>query len=159
MAINFPSSPSSGDTHTAAGDVYAYDGVSWAGSSTVTPVEALSSGIAESLQAISSVTGAQTIDLDNGHIILCSSVTGNLTLNLTNTGLGTNQATAVVVQVIQGGTARTVTIGTIDGVSPGMFWQGGSAPSANANKTDLYFFNISKFTASTTVLGHMLCYG
>ena len=86
-------------------------------------------------------------------------MTGDLTLNLQNTGLGTNQATAVVVQVIQGGTARTVTIGTIDGVSPGMFWQGGSAPSANANKTDLYFFNISKFTASTTVLGHMLCYG
>ena len=70
MAINFPSSPSSGDTHTAGGVVYAYDGVSWAGSSTVTPVDALSSGIAETFQQLTSVTGAQTVDLDNGHIII-----------------------------------------------------------------------------------------
>ena len=158
MAINFPSSPSSGDTHTAGGVVYAYDGVSWAGSSTVTPVDALSSGIAESLQAISSVTGAQTIDLDNGHIILCSSVTGNLTLNLTNTGLGTNQATAVVVQVTQGATPYTVDLGTIDGAASTTIWQGGSAPSVSASKTDIYFFNITK-TASVEVYGHMLCYG
>ena len=158
MAINFPSSPSSGDTHTAGGVVYAFDGVSWAGSSTVTPVDALSSGIAESLQAISSVTGAQTIDLDNGHIILCSSVTGNLTLNLTNTGLGTNQATAVVVQVTQGATPYTVDLGTIDGAASTTIWQGGSAPSVSASKTDIYFFNITK-TASVEVYGHMLCYG
>ncbi len=158
MAINFPSSPSSGDTHVAGGVVYAYDGVSWAGSSTVTPVDALSSGIAESLQAISSVSGAQTIDLDNGHIILCSSVTGNLTLNLTNTGLGTNQATAVVVQVTQGATPYTVDLGTIDGAASTTIWQGGSAPSVTASKTDIYFFNITK-TASVEVYGHMLCYG
>ena len=158
MAINFPSSPSSGDTHTAGGIVYAYDGVSWAGSSTVAAVEALSSGIAESLQAFLSLTGAHTIDLDNGHIILCSSVTGNLTLNLTNTGLGTNQATAVVVQVTQGATPYTVDLGTIDGAASTTIWQGGSAPSVNASKTDIYFFNITK-TASVAVYGHMLCYG
>ena len=158
MAINFPSSPSSGDKHTAGGIVYAYDGTSWAGSSTVTPIDALSSGIAESLQAISSVSGAQTIDLDNGHIILCSSVTGNLTLNLTNTGLGTNQATAVVVQVSQGATPYAVDLGTIDGASSTTKWQGGVTPSGNASKTDIYFFNITK-TASVEVYGHMLCYG
>ena len=158
MAINFPSSPSSGDTHTSGGVVYAYDGTSWAGSSTVTPVEALSSGIAETLQAISSVNGAQTIDLDNGHIILCSSITGNLTLNLTNTGLSTNQATAVVVQITQGGTPYTVDLGTIDGAASTTIWQGGSAPSVTASKTDVYFFNITK-TASVAVYGHMLCYG
>ena len=158
MAINFPSSPSSGDTHTAGGVVYAYDGVSWAGSSTVTPVDALSSGIAESLQVISSVSGAQTIDLDNGHIILCSTATGNLTLNITNTGLGTNQATAVVVQITQGASPYTVDLGTIDGSASTTKWQGGSAPSANASKTDIYFFNITK-TSSIEVYGHMLCYG
>ena len=158
MAINFPSSPSNGDTHTAGGVVYAFDGVSWAGSSTVTPVDALSSGIAESLQAISSVSGAQTIDLDNGHIILCSSVTGDLTLNLTNTGLSTNQATAVVVQVTQGTTPYVVDLGTIDGAASTTKWQGGSAQSGNASKTDIYFFNITK-TSSIEVYGHMLCYG
>ena len=158
MAINFPSSPSNGDTHTAGGVVYAWDGASWAGSSTVTPVDALSSGIAETVQTISSVGGAQTIDLDNGHIILCSSVTGDLTLNLTNTGLGTNQATAVVVQVTQGSTPYTVDLGTIDGAASTTKWQGGSAPSGNASKTDIYFFNISK-TSSVEVYGHMLCYG
>ena len=36
MAINFPSSPTSGDTHTAGGVVYTYDGTSWTGSSIVT---------------------------------------------------------------------------------------------------------------------------
>ena len=158
MAINFPSSPSSGDSHTAGGVVYAYDGTSWAGSSTVTPVAALSSGIAESLQTISSVTGAQTIDLDNGHIIICSSVTGDLTLNIQNTGLGTNQATAVVVQVLQGATPYVVDLGTIDGAASTTKWEGGSAPSGNASKTDIYFFNITK-TASVEVYGHMLCYG
>ena len=158
MAINFPSSPSNGDTHTAGGVVYAFDGVSWAGSSTVTPVDALSSGIAESLQAISSVSGAQTIDLDNGHIILCSSVTGDLTLNITNTGLSTNQATAVVVQVTQGTTPYVVDLGTIDGAASTTKWQGGSAQSGNASKTDIYFFNITK-TSSIEVYGHMLCYG
>ena len=158
MAINFPSSPSSGDSHTAGGVVYAYDGTSWSGSSTITPLDALSSGIAESLQAISSVTGAQTIDLDNGHIIICSSVTGDLTLNLTNTGLGTNQATAVVVQVLQGATPYAVDLGTIDGASSTTKWQGGTTPTGNASKTDIYFFNITK-TASVEVYGHMLCYG
>ena len=158
MAINFPSSPSNGDTHTAGGVVYAFDGVSWAGSSTVTPVDALSSGIAESLQAISSVSGAQTIDLDNGHIILCSSVTGDLTLNITNTGLSTNQATAVVVQVTQGTTPYVVDLGTIDGAASTTKWQGGTAQSGNASKTDIYFFNITK-TSSIEVYGHMLCYG
>jgi len=158
MAINFPSSPSSGDTHTAGGVVYRYDGTSWAGSSTITPLDALSSGIAESLQAISSVTGAQTIDLDNGHIVVCSSVTGDLTLNLTNTGLGTNQATTVVVQVLQGATPYTVDLGTIDGASSTTKWQDGSAPTGNASKTDIYFFNITK-TSSVEVYGHMLCYG
>ena len=158
MAINFPSSPSNGDTHTAGGVVYAFDGVSWAGSSTVTPVDALSSGIAESLQTISSVSGAQTIDLDNGHIIVCSSATGDLTLNLTNTGLSTNQATAVVVQVTQGTTPYVVDLGTIDGAASTTKWQGGSAQSGNASKTDIYFFNITK-TSSIEVYGHMLCYG
>jgi hypothetical protein len=158
MSINFPSSPSSGDSHTAGGVVYAYDGTSWSGSSTITPLDALSSGIAESVQAISSVTGAQTIDLDNGHIIICSSVTGDLTLNLTNTGLGTNQATAVVVQVLQGATPYVVDLGTIDGASSTTQWQGGATPTGNGSKTDIYFFNITK-TASVEVYGHMLCYG
>ena len=158
MAINFPSSPSNGDTHTAGGVVYAWDGTSWAGSTTVTPVDALSSGIAETVQTISSVGGAQTIDLDNGHIIVCSSATGDLTLNLTNTGLSTNQATAVVVQVTQGTTPYAVDLGTIDGAASTTKWQGGSAPSGNASKTDIYFFNISK-TSSVEVYGHMLCYG
>jgi hypothetical protein len=157
MAINFPSSPSNGDTHISAGVVYVYDGVSW-GSSIVTQVNALTSGIAESLQTVSSVTGAQTIDLDNGHIIICSSVTGNLTLNLTNTGLGTNQATAVVVQVTQGVTPYTVDLGTIDTAASTTKWQGGITPTGNGSKTDVYFFNITK-TASVEVYGHMLCYG
>jgi len=158
MAINFPSSPSNGDTHTAGGVVYAWDGASWAGSSTVTPVDALSSGIAETVQTISSVGGAQTIDLDNGHIIQITSPTSDLTLNITNTGLSTNQATAVVVQVTQGSTPYTVDLGTIDGAASTTKWQGGSAPSGNASKTDIYFFNISK-TSSVEVYGHMLCYG
>ncbi len=158
MAINFPSSPSNGDTHTAGGVVYAWDGTSWAGSTTVTPVDALSSGIAETVQTISSVGGAQTIDLDNGHIIQITSPTSDLTLNITNTGLSTNQATAVVVQVTQGSTPYTVDLGTIDGAASTTKWQGGSAPSGNASKTDIYFFNISK-TSSVEVYGHMLCYG
>ena len=158
MAINFPSSPSNGDTHTAGGVVYAWDGASWAGSSTVTPVDALSSGIAETVQTISSVGGAQTIDLDNGHIIQITSPTSDLTLNITNTGLSTNQATAVVVQVTQGTTPYVVDLGTIDGAASTTKWQGGSAPSGNASKTDIYFFNISK-TSSVEVYGHMLCYG
>ena len=158
MAINFPSSPSNGDTHTAGGVVYAWDGASWAGSSTVTPVDALSSGIAETVQTISSVGGAQTIDLDNGHIIQITSPTSDLTLNITNTGLSTNQATAVVVQVTQGTTPYVVDLGTIDGAASTTKWQGGSAPSGNASKTDIYFFNITK-TSSVEVYGHMLCYG
>ena len=158
MAINFPSSPSNGDTHTAGGVVYAWDGTSWAGSTTVTPVDALSSGIAETVQTISSVGGAQTIDLDNGHIIQITSPTSDLTLNITNTGLSTNQATAVVVQVTQGSTPYTVDLGTIDGAASTTKWQGGSAQSGNASKTDIYFFNITK-TSSIEVYGHMLCYG
>lgn len=158
MAINFPSSPSNGDTHTAGGVVYAWDGASWAGSSTVTPVDALSSGIAETVQTISSVGGAQTIDLDNGHIIQITSPTSDLTLNITNTGLSTNQATAVVVQVTQGTTPYVVDLGTIDGAASTTKWQGGTAQSGNASKTDIYFFNITK-TSSVEVYGHMLCYG
>ena len=85
-------------------------------------------------------------------------MTGDLTLNLTNTGLGTNQATAVVVQVSQGATPYAVDLGTIDGASSTTKWQGGVTPSGNASKTDIYFFNITK-TASVEVYGHMLCYG
>jgi len=159
MAINFPSSPSSGDTHTAGGVVYAYDGVSWAGSSTVTPVDALSSGIAETFQTVTAITGNPIIDLDDGHIILCSALTGNVSFQLTNTGLSTNQATAVVVQITQGTTPRNATLSSIDGVSVTPLWSGGSTPTVYANKTDVFFFNISKGASSTTVLGHALSYG
>lgn len=159
MAINFPSSPSNGDTHTAGGIVYAYDGVSWTGSSTVTTVDTISSGIAETFQTITAVSGLPNIDLDDGHIILCNALTGNVAFQLTNSGLSTFQATAVVAQVNQGTTPRNVTIDSVDGVSVTPLWSGGSAPTVYANKTDVFFFNISKGESSTTVLGHALNYG
>jgi len=159
MAINFPSSPSSGDTHSAGGVVYAYDGVSWASSTTTASVDALSSGIAETFQNIYAVSGLPSIDLDDGHIILCTSLTGNVGFQLTNSGLSTNQATAVVAQVNQGTTPRNVTIDSVDGVSVTPLWSGGSAPTVYANKTDVFFFNITKGESSMTVLGHALSYG
>ena len=160
MAINFPNSPSAGDTTLAGGVTYTYDGVSWAGSAEITPTDIISSGVSEAIQYISSVTGAQTVDLDNGHIVNCSSVTGNLTVNLTNTGLPNSHGTAVVVNVTQGATPYTVTLGTIDTATPTIIYQGGSAPSVTASKTDTYVFNVQKNgSGAFTVLVHHLCYG
>jgi len=160
MAFNFPSSPNSGDTFVGGGVTYTYDGTSWGSSAGVLATDIISSGVGEAMQYLSSITGAQTVDLDNGHIINCSSVTGNLTINLTNTGLPNSHGTAVVVNITQGANPYTVTLGTIDTATPTIIYQGGSAPSVTANKTDTYVFNIQKNgSGAFTVLAHHLNYG
>ena len=161
MAFNFPSSPSSGDTFVGGGITYIYDGTSWSSSTGVqTITDALSSGISEAIQYLSSITGAQTVDLDNGHIINCSGVTGNLTINLTNTGLPNSHGTAVVVNVTQGATAYSVTLGTVDSATPTVLYEGSAGGTGNANKTDTYVFNIQKDgSGNYKVLVHHLTYG
>lgn len=159
MAINFPSSPNSGDTFVGGGVTYVYDGTSWSGSAGVVVTDIISSGIGEAIQYLSSITGAQTVDLDNGHIINCSGVTGNLTINLTNTGLPNSHGTAVVVNVTQGSTAYTVTLGTVDTATPTILYEG-IGGGATPNKTDTHVFNIQKDgSGNYKVLVHHLAYG
>lgn len=160
MAFNFPSSPNSGDTFVGGGVTYTYDGTSWSSSAGIVTTDIISSGVGEAMQYLSSITGTQTVDLDNGHIINCSSVTGNLTINLTNTGLPNSHGTAVVVNVIQGSTAYSVTIGTVDSATPTVLYEGSAGGAGNPNKTDTYVFNIQKDgSGNYKVLVHHLTYG
>jgi hypothetical protein len=61
--------------------------------------------------------------------------------------------------ISQGGTAYIPNALQIAGVAQTINWQGGSAPSGNANKKDIVSFSILNSAGTYIVLGQLVSFG
>lgn len=89
------------------------------------------------------------------------SPTSNFLASLNNVNLGNPNITNIVFLLNQGTTAYIPTSIIIDGsASQTILWQGGSAPSGNANKKDFISLSIYKKTSSTfLIFGQLISFG
>ena len=121
------------------------------------------SNLEETFESKTTATGVVVHDCTTNRLFYHTGATGNITPNFTNLSLASGEATSISLVVVQGGTARNVSgvqiAGTTTGVS--LVWQGSaSAPSGNANRTDVFSFSVlCTATNAYTVLGMLTSFG
>lgn len=108
----------------------------------------------EKTTAGGNLTGTTSIDLLTSALYTYTS-TGNFTFNFRGDGstslnslMSTNQSITTVI-FVDNTTARSISGINIDGSSQTIKWFGGSAPSGNANSTDVYTITIIKTGSAT----------
>ena len=113
-------------------------------------------GVAETFSTTDAATGVTALDCNNGHTFYLTNPAGDVTANFTNLYLNAEYATNLTVILNQGATGRTVTAIQIEGVAQTINWQGGSAPTGNANGLDAFSFTILNDGGTYVVLGQMV---
>ena len=113
-------------------------------------------GVEEKFDTLTSSTGTVTHDCSNGHVFYHTGAAGDITANFTNLGLTAEYGTNLTVIINQGSTPYEVTAVQIGGVAQTINWQGGSAPTGNANGIDSFSFTILNDGGSYVVLGQMV---
>ncbi len=116
-------------------------------------------GINEAFVLKTGATGVIAHDYSAGTIFSHSSIVANFTVNLTNLTLPTLNTTNITLVLTQGVTAYIPSALQIAGAAQSIKWQGGSAPTGNANKTDLVSFSILNNAGNYTVLGQLVTFG
>jgi hypothetical protein len=106
------------------------------------------------------ISNSVLLDFTAGAIFYLGSNSSNITANFTNVPTAPGQTMSVTLVISQTGTAYIPSAININASSQQILWQGGSAPSGNANKTDVVSFTFICTTFSTyTVLGTLSTYG
>ena len=101
-----------------------------------------------------------TCNLNNGNVFALSSNSADITVNYTNVPTPANQTISTSLIISQGATAYIPSAVNINSNSQTIKWLGTSAPSGNANKTDVVSFTFIATGVSTyTVLGSLSTYG
>ena len=101
-----------------------------------------------------------TLDCSSGNIFLITSaVSGNWTANLTNLAVDSGYATDATLIINQGSTGYIPNAVQIGGVAQTINWQGGSAPTPNANKKDVIALSILNDAGTYTVFGQLVTFG
>ena len=113
-------------------------------------------GVEEKFATLTGSTGVVAHDCDNGHVFYHTGAAGDITANFTNLGLTAEYATNLTVIINQGATPYEVTAVQIGGAAQTINWQGGSAPTGNANGIDSFSFTILNDGGSYVVLGQMV---
>ena len=113
-------------------------------------------GVEEKFATLTGSTGVVAHDCDNGHVFYHTGATGDITANFTNLGLTAEYGTNLTVIINQGATPYEVTAVQIGGAAQTINWQGGSAPTGNANGIDSFSFTILNDGGSYVVLGQMV---
>ena len=113
-------------------------------------------GVTESFATYNNVSGVVDMDCDHGHLFYVTNATGDITTNFTNFGLTAEYGTNLTVIINQGATPYEVTAVQIGGAAQTINWQGGSAPTGNANGIDSFSFTILNDGGSFVVLGQMV---
>ena len=113
-------------------------------------------GVEEKFATITGASGVTALDCSNGHIFYKTGCTGDITANFTNLTLTAEYAVNLMVIINQGGTPYEVTAVQIGGSAQTLNWQGGSAPTGNANGIDAFSFTILNDGGSYVVLGQMV---
>ena len=113
-------------------------------------------GVEEKFATLTGSTGVVAHDCDNGHVFYHTGAAGDITANFTNLGLTAEYGTNLTVIINQGATPYEVTAVQIGGVAQTINWQGGSAPTGNANGIDSFSFTILNDGGTYVVLGQMV---
>jgi len=158
--INFPNSPSGGDTYTFNNIVFSYDGEKWTAkgkvTTSVTNGLVIEDGVKERYSSLTGATGVVAHDCDNGHIFYHTSISTNFTANFTNLSLSDNYSTNLTLILNQGATAYIPSALQIAGSAQTINWQGGSAPTGTANGVDTVSFTILRVSGTYVVLGQLV---
>ena len=113
-------------------------------------------GVEEKFATTNAATGVTALDCATGHVHYLTSPAGDITANFTNLNLTAEYATNLTVIINQGATPYEVTAVQIGGAAQTINWQGGSAPTGNANGIDSFSFTILNDGGTYVVLGQMV---
>ena len=113
-------------------------------------------GVEEKFATTNAATGVTALDCATGHVHYLTAPAGDITANFTNLNLTAEYATNLTVIINQGATPYEVTAVQIGGAAQTINWQGGSAPTGNANGIDSFSFTILNDGGSYVVLGQMV---
>ena len=113
-------------------------------------------GVEEKFATTNGATGVTALDCSTGHVHYLTAPAGDITANFTNLNLTQEYATNLTVIINQGATPYEVTAVQIGGAAQTIEWQGGSAPTGNANGIDSFSFTILNDGGSYVVLGQMV---
>ena len=113
-------------------------------------------GVEEKFQTLTGQSGVVAHNWNDGHIFYHTTPAGDITANFTNVNLTAEYATNVTIIINQGATPYIITAVQIAGSGQTINWQGGSAPTGNANGIDSFSFTILNDGGSYVVLGQMV---
>jgi hypothetical protein len=113
----------------------------------------------EVLATKTSAAGIVTHDFNTSAIWYHSAVTSGFIANITNIPTTSNRATVITIMIAQGSTPYVPTGIQINGVAQPVLWQGGVAPTGNANKLDLLSYSILRIGSSWVATGSLSTYG
>lgn len=116
----------------------------------------INEGVEEKFETTTGATGVTALDCSKGHVHYLTGASGDITANFTNLTLTQEYATNLTVIINQGGTPYEITAVQIGGAAQTLNWQGGSAPTGNANGIDSFSFTILNDGGSYVVLGQMV---
>ena len=113
-------------------------------------------GVEERFQTLTGQSGVVDHNWNDGHVFYHTTPAGDITANFINVNLTAEYATNVTIIINQGATPYEVTAVQIGGSAQTINWQGGSAPTGNANGIDSFSFTILRDGGSYVVLGQMV---
>ena len=113
----------------------------------------------EVLNTKTSATGPVEHDFETGAIWYHSSISANFTANFTRVPTTENRTISIALILVQGATAYIPNAVQIGGAAQTILWLGGTAPTGNANKTDIVSFTLLRTGSNWTVLGSLSSYG
>ena len=113
----------------------------------------------EVLNTKTSATGTVVHDFSTGAIWYHSSISASFTANFTNVPTTDSRSIGLSLVLSQGATAYIPSAVQIAGTAQTIKWQGGTAPTGNANKTDIVSFVLIRTGSAWIVLGSLSTYG
>ena len=115
--------------------------------------------VIESLLNSNNSGGTTTFSLTNQSIFYVNGASSNITANFTNAQTTNNRIISTTVILSQSATARIVSAVQIDGVASTINWANNVTPTGNANKQDVFGFNLIRSGSAWKTLGQMSTYG
>lgn len=116
----------------------------------------IETGVQEKFGTLTGQSGVVAHNCNDGHLFYHTTPAGDITANFTNLGLAQEYATNLTVIINQGATPYEITAIQIEGSAQTINWQGGSAPTGNANGIDSFSFTVLNDGGSYVIMGQMV---
>lgn len=114
---------------------------------------------AEPLTPLTASTGVVAHNYNTGTVWHHSSISASFTANFTNIPTTNNQVITFVLFLYQGATPYSVSAVQIDGVAQTISWFDAAAPTAVADRKEIWTFSLVRVASAWTVHGSMSSYG